>query len=106
MRAKNLMTSKVFTVKQSVMIDRIIFLIHYEKKCVTHLSLKIQKDRLPPTEDFSRRCDRKAILMILKQLEVKVTLHCMSIPKSAKNMRLSVLPPGSLCLGCVGHPIR
>lgn len=90
MRVENLMTSKVFTVEQQDMIDRVFFLIHYEK--VRHLPV-VEKGKvvgMVSDRDLYKALGPKSNSNSIAQAEGSTTLHV--IPQKVQHiMRRGVL---------------
>ncbi|MGR9045217.1 MAG: CBS domain-containing protein [Gammaproteobacteria bacterium] len=90
MRVENLMTSKVFTVEQNDMIDRVFFLIHYEK--VRHLPV-VEKGKvvgIVSDRDLYKALGPKSNSNSIEAVEGTTTLHV--IPQKVQHiMRRGVL---------------
>lgn len=90
MRVEDLMTSKVFTVEQHDMIDRVFFLIHYEK--VRHLPV-VEKGKvigIVSDRDLYKALGPKSNSKSIESVEGATALHV--IPQKVQHiMRRGVL---------------
>jgi acetoin utilization protein AcuB len=80
MRVEDLMTSKVFTVEQHDLIDRVFFLIHYER--VRHL----------PVVDKGKVIGIVSDRDLYKALGPKSNSHAIEAPSSKGSAELHVIP--------------